>query len=74
MLTAPPAGPVLDEPRLLSHLPGPGLGALYLRLQRRAPLDGFLELRHLHRHFLGRLQAALQTPGQMDPAPGPARS
>lgn len=73
LLTARPAGPFLGEPCLLAHLSGPRVDALHLRLERRAPLDGLLELPHLHHHLMGGLQAPLRQYVGFHPGPGTAR-
>ena len=52
-------GPFVRQPSVLSHIPGSCLGAFYLRLQRCATLDGFLEFAHLHHHLVEGVQAPL---------------
>ncbi len=55
-----PTGPLINKSCLLPHPPFTRLPALHLRLRDRAPLDGLLELRHLHHNFLGRRAVAIQ--------------
>ena len=53
-------GPLVNKSRLLPRPPFPHLPPLHLRLRCRPPLDGFLELGHLHYDLLGRRAVVIQ--------------
>lgn len=55
-----PTGPLLRQPSLFPRPPLPRLPPLQLRLRHRSPLDGLLELRHLHHDLLGRGAVTVQ--------------
>ncbi len=55
-----PIGSLINKSCLLPDPPLTRLPSLHLRLRDRAPLDGLLELRHLHHNLLGRRAIAIQ--------------